>query len=53
MHPSAKKLDNGEDIYLSAELQKDGQYIVCYVMCDEMGKICHGSSLIVVFADHP
>ncbi|MCJ1414208.1 Sec63 [Xylographa parallela] len=33
---SAKKLDNGEDIYLSAELQKDGQYIVCYVMCDEM-----------------
>ncbi|MCJ1284418.1 Sec63 [Xylographa opegraphella] len=33
---SAKQLGGGEDVFLSAELQKEGQYIVCYVMCDEM-----------------
>ncbi|MCJ1393222.1 Sec63 [Xylographa bjoerkii] len=48
---SAKKLGNGEDVFLSAELWKEGQYITCYVMCDEMGKICPGRILIVVFAD--
>ena len=53
LHLSAKKLGNGEDIFLSAELQKEGQYIVCYVMCDEMGKICPGYSLLVVFANQP
>ena len=35
---SAKKLGNGQDVLLSAELFNESQYINCYVMCDEIGK---------------
>ena len=49
---SAKKLSNGEDVLLLAEVEKEGQYITCYVMCDEIGKTQPSYSLIVLFADH-
>ena len=34
---SAKKLENGENVLLSAELLNETQYITCYVTCDELG----------------
>ena len=37
---SAKKLNNGQDILMSAEMLDRTQYITCYVMCDGIGK-CH------------
>ncbi|MCJ1402260.1 Sec63 [Xylographa trunciseda] len=48
---SAKKLGNGEDVFLSAELQKEGQYITCYVMCDEIGNIYPSCWLVVDVTD--
>ncbi|KAL8776306.1 MAG: hypothetical protein Q9194_003238 [Teloschistes cf. exilis] len=33
---SAKKLGNGQDILLSAEILQHSQYVTCYVMCDEI-----------------
>ncbi|KAL8674416.1 MAG: hypothetical protein Q9168_001208 [Polycauliona sp. 1 TL-2023] len=33
---SGAKLDNGQDIFLSAELVAHTQYVTCYVMCDEI-----------------
>ncbi|KAL9582942.1 MAG: hypothetical protein Q9212_003008 [Teloschistes hypoglaucus] len=33
---SAKKLGNGQDILLSAEVLQQSQYVTCYVMCDEI-----------------
>lgn len=36
---SATKLQNGHDILLSTELTNAYQYISCYVMCDEIGRI--------------
>ncbi|KAI4258694.1 MAG: hypothetical protein LQ352_001120 [Teloschistes flavicans] len=33
---SAKKLGNGQDILLSAEILQHTQYIICYIMCDEI-----------------
>ena len=35
---SAKKLENGEDVLLSAQLLNEVQYVTCYVSCDELGK---------------
>ncbi|KAL8963991.1 MAG: hypothetical protein Q9183_004789, partial [Haloplaca sp. 2 TL-2023] len=33
---SAKKLNNGSDILLSAELLQQSHFVTCYVMCDEI-----------------
>ncbi|KAL8695129.1 MAG: hypothetical protein Q9218_000297 [Villophora microphyllina] len=33
---SAKKLSNGQDVLISAELLQHTQYVTCYVMCDEI-----------------
>ena len=35
---NAKKLENGENVLLSAELLNETQYITCFVTCDEIGK---------------
>ena len=35
---SAKKLENGETLLLSAQLLNEAQYITCYVSCDELGE---------------
>ena len=36
---SAKTIGNGEDVLLSVELTHEDQYITCYVMCDEIGRV--------------
>ncbi|KAL8851700.1 MAG: hypothetical protein Q9221_003431 [Calogaya cf. arnoldii] len=33
---SGTKLDKGQDIFLSTELLSHTQYVICYVMCDEI-----------------
>lgn len=38
---SAKKLGNGQDILISADLLSETQYITCYVMCDEIGQFVY------------
>ena len=38
MMSSAKKIGNGQDVSLSADLVNVSQYITCYVMCDDFGK---------------
>lgn len=48
---SAKKLGNGQDILLSADLVSETQYITCYVMCDEIGQYVYrplNSSLLTL-----
>ena len=34
---SAKKLSNGLDILITADISNEKQYITCYVVCDEIG----------------
>ena len=35
---SAKKLNNGQDVLLTAAMTSHTQYIICYVMCEEIGR---------------
>ncbi|KAL8699694.1 MAG: hypothetical protein Q9201_005856 [Fulgogasparrea decipioides] len=35
---SAKKLGNGQEVLISAEILQHTQYVTCYVMCDEIGR---------------
>jgi hypothetical protein len=40
-HCSAKKLINGLDVLITADLSNEKQYITCYVVCDEIGAYGH------------
>lgn len=35
---SASKLQNSHEVLLSADLESPEQYIICYAMCDDIGK---------------
>lgn len=36
---SASKLQNSQEILLSAELESSEQYITCHAMCDDIGTV--------------
>lgn len=36
---SASKLQNPQEVLLSADLESSEQYIICHVMCDDIGKL--------------
>ncbi|RAO68915.1 uncharacterized protein BHQ10_004927 [Talaromyces amestolkiae] len=42
---SAQKLQNDQEILLSAEIKSPLQHITCYVMCDEIGGTCQYAEL--------
>jgi Sec63 Brl domain len=42
---AASKLRNGHEVFMTAELTKPSQYILCHVMCDEIAGTCRSAEL--------
>lgn len=38
MFNSAKKLNNGQDVLVTAKMTGHTQYINCYIMCEHIGR---------------
>jgi Mg2+/Co2+ transporter CorC len=48
---SASKLQDGFDVTLVADVKDTNQYIVCHVMCDDIGEF--GGLVLTSFANIP
>jgi Sec63 Brl domain len=42
---AASRLRNGHEVFMTAELTKPSQYILCHVMCDEIAGTCRSAEL--------